>query len=138
MPLAASNLLFQGNEIQKDVLPHYEKEDDNHSNASGGTHDEDQKYWYQSTEEYNDVVVGPEIFSSIASATKIFWEKPLSEDKLKSKIESGKLPANCGFMKTKQCSTEVWVALGDRIHSQGCKLQEVQKLLAAPVSSSIV
>ena len=104
MPLAASNLLFQGNEIQKDVLPHYEKEDDNHSNASGGTHDEDQKYWYQSTEEYNDVVVGPEIFSSIASATKIFWEKPLSEDKLKSKIESGKLPANCGFMKTKRCN----------------------------------
>ena len=105
MPLAASNLLFQSNEIQKDVLPRCEKEDDNHSSASGSTHDEDQKYWRQSTEEYNDVVVvGPEISSSIASATKIFWEKPLSEDKLKSKIESGKLPANCGFMKTKRCN----------------------------------
>ena len=121
MSLAASNLFFQDN--------------DSHSSASGSTHDEDQKYWLQSTEEYDDVVeVGPEISSSMASATKVFWEKPLSEDRLKSKIESDKLPANCGFIKTKQCNIEVWVTLGDQVHSQDCKLQEVQKLLAASVS----
>ena len=111
------------------------KEDDNHSSASDSAHDEDQKHWFQSTEEYNDVVeVGPELSSSMASATKIFWEKSLNEGKLKSKIESGKLPANCGFVKTKRCNTEVWVILGDRIPSQDCKLQEIQKLLAASAS----
>ena len=78
LPLAASSLFFQGNEIQKDVHPSGEKEDENYSSASGSTHDEDRKYWLQSTEEYNDVVeVGPEVSPSMASATKIFCEKPL-------------------------------------------------------------
>ena len=137
MSVAASNLFFQGNEneIQKDIYPRSAKEDDNHSSASGSTHDEDQKYWLQSTEEYDDVKeVGPEVSSSMASVTKIFLDKPLSEDKLRSKVESGKLPENCRLMKTKRCNTEVWVTLGDRIRSQDCKLQEVQKLLAASAS----
>ena len=100
--------------IQKDVHPRSQKEDDNHFSASGSTHDEDRKYWLQSTEEYNDVVeVGPQVSPSMASATKIFWEKPLSADKLKSKIQSGKLPANCRFMKRKWCKL------------QDCKLQKV-------------
>ena len=51
-----------------------------------------------------------------------------------SKIEAGKLPANCGFIKTKWCNTQVWVTLVDRICSQDCKLQEVQKLLTALAS----
>ena len=74
LSLAASNLFFQSkDEIKKDAHPHSEKEDDNHSSASGSTYDEDQKCWLQSTEEYNDVVeVGPEV-SSMASATNIFW-----------------------------------------------------------------
>ena len=70
----------------------------------------------------------------MGSATTIFWKKSSSEDKLTSKIESAKLPANCGFMKTKRRNTEVWVTLGNRILSQDCKLQEVQKLLAASAS----
>ena len=78
--------------------------------------------------------VRPEVSSSMASATKIAWEKPLIEDKLKSKIESGKLPANCRFMKTKRCNTEAWVTLGDRVCSQDCKLEDVQKLLEASAS----
>ena len=47
LSLAVSNLFFQGNEneIQKDVYPRSAKEDDNHSNVSGSTHNEDQKYW---------------------------------------------------------------------------------------------
>ena len=52
----------------------------------------------------------------------------------KFEIESGKLPANCGFMKTKRCNTEVCVTVGNRIRSQDCKLQEVQKLLVASAS----
>ena len=83
MSLATSNLFFQGDEtkIQKVVYLRCAKEDDNHSSASGSTHDEDQKYWLQSTEEYNDVVeAGHEISFFMASATKIFWKKPLSED----------------------------------------------------------
>ena len=74
--LAASNFFFQGNEneVQKVVHPRSAKEYDNHSSASGSTHDEDQKYWFQSTEEYDDVVeVGPEVSSSMASARKIVW-----------------------------------------------------------------
>ena len=69
MSLAAPNLFFQGNEneIQKDVYPRGAKEDDNHSSASGSIHDEDQKYWLQSTEGYDDVVEdGSEISSSMA------------------------------------------------------------------------
>ena len=124
-------MFFQGTktEIQKVVYSHSAKEDDNHSSASGSTHDDDH---------VDDVVeVGPEISSSMASATKIFREKSLREDKLKSKIESGKLPANWGFTKTKQCTTEVWVTLGEWVRSQYCKLQEVQKLLAAPASQIV-
>ena len=70
----------------------------------------------------------------MASATKVFWRKLLSEDKLKSKIGSGKLPANYGFMKRERWNTEVWVTLGDQLRSQDCKLQKVEKLLAASVS----
>ena len=50
--------------------------------------------------------------SSMASATKIFWEKLSSEDKSKSKIESGNLTANYGFMETKRCNTKVWLRWG--------------------------
>ena len=126
-------------EIQKVVYSHSAKEDDNHSSASGSTHDEEKKYWLQSTEEYNDVMEDEsEILSSMASATKTFWAKPLSKGKLKSKIESGNLPANCGFMKTKSCNTVVWVTLGDQVRSQSCKLQEVQKLLAASASHIVL
>ena len=110
LSLAASNLFFQGNEteIQKVVYSHSAKKDDSHSSTSGSTNDEDQKYWLQSTEEYDGVgEVESEISPSMASATKIFWKRPLSEDKLKSKIESGNLPANCGFMKIKRCNTKV-------------------------------
>ena len=106
--LAASDLFFQGNEneIQKVVYSCSAKKDDTHSSASGSTHDEDQKYWLQCTEEYDCVVeVGPEVTSSMVSATKISWEKPVSEVKLEFKTESGKLPANCKFMKTKRCNT---------------------------------
>ena len=60
---------------------------------------------------------GPEV-SSTVWGTKIFWEKPLSADKLKSTIELGKLPANCRFMKTKCCNIKVWVTLEDQIRSQ--------------------
>ena len=54
LSLAASNLFFQGNEneIRKVVHSRSAKENHNHSSASGSTHDADQKYWFQSTEEY--------------------------------------------------------------------------------------
>ena len=46
LSLAASNLFFQSNEneIQKVVYARSAKENDNHSSASGSTHDEDKKY----------------------------------------------------------------------------------------------
>ena len=116
-----------------------EKEDGNRSSALGSTHNEGQKYWLQSTEEYNDVVEDrPKVSLSMASARKSFWENSVSADKLDSKIESGKLHANCGFMKTKGSYTEVWVTLGNQIRSQDCKLLEVQKLLAASASRIVV
>ena len=84
------------------VHPRSKKEDGNRSIALGSTHNEDQKYWLQSTEEYNDVVGDrPKVSLSMASARKSFWENSVSADKLNSKIVSGKLPANCGFMKQK-------------------------------------
>ena len=47
------------------------------------------------------------------------------------------LTANCGFMKTNRCNTGVWVTLEERIHSQDCKLQEVQKLLSVSDSHKV-
>ena len=62
MSLATSNIFSQGNEIQKDVHPCSEKKDGSHLSALASTHDEDHKYCLQSTEEYNDIVVGgPEV-----------------------------------------------------------------------------
>ena len=74
LSLAASNLFFQSNEILKDVHP-CRKKNDNHSSTTDSKYDEDQKYWHwlQSIEEYNNVVEdGPEVSSSMISATKIF------------------------------------------------------------------
>ena len=82
--VTASNLFFQGNEneIQKDVYARIVKKDYNHSSALGSTHNGDQNYWPQSKEKYDYVVeVGTEVSSSMASATKIFWEKLLNEGK---------------------------------------------------------
>ena len=118
LSLAVSNLFFLGNEVMK-----------------WSAKDEDKKYWLQSTEEYNDVVEdGPEVSPSMASTTKILWEKPFSADKLKSKTESGKLPTSCRFMKIKQCNTKVWVTLGKYIWSQDYKFQKVKMLLEASAS----
>lgn len=52
----------------------------------------------------------------MVSAIKIFLEKPLSAEKLKLKIDSGKLAPKYLFMKTKMFNTEVWVILEDRIN----------------------
>ena len=60
--------------------------------------EENQAYWQDSLGDYGDPdVYGSEISSSIASALKTFWEKPLKADSFKRKLEAGKLPSICTY-----------------------------------------
>ena len=99
-------------------------------------HNEDQSYWQDSTKPYEEEVVlfGPETQSYIASASKIFWEKPLKEKDVETKMELGQIPSNCTYLKTKLCNSEIYAILGDRLRNQDRKLQDIQKFHAASTS----
>ena len=71
----------------------------------------------------------------MVSVTKIFWEKPLSEEKLNSKIDSEKSPGNCGSLKQNVATLKS--GLGDQTCCQDCKKQKVQKLLTVSASHKV-
>ena len=89
---------------------------------------EDQTYWDSQVEDYNEAqVFGPEISSTIAGASKIFWQKELSEERLKKTMESAKMPSNCKFLAVKQVNREIWTSTSPDIRTRDYSLQEVQK-----------
>ena len=74
------------------------------------------------------------ISSSIASASKTFWEKPLKEDSFKRKLEAGKLPSNCTYLTTKLTNPEIFKNLPTFQRTVDSKIQDIQKVHAASVS----
>ena len=97
--------------------------------------EEDQAYWQDSLGDYGDPdVYESEISSSIASASKTFWEKPLKEDSFKRKFEAGKLPSNCTYLTTKFTNPEIFINLPTFQRTVDSKIQDIQKVHAASVS----
>ena len=89
---------------------------------------EEQVYWASQVEDYNDEQkFGPEVSSTIAGATKVFWQKELSEERFKKTLEAAKIPSNCSFLATKQVNKEIWTSTSPDIRSRDYTLQEVQK-----------
>ena len=68
---------------------------------------------------------------------KYFWEKPLKEEYLKSKLESAPVPANCQFLTPKKTNTEIWVTLPGSVRSHDCKLQDIQKIFTTSTILSL-
>ena len=65
--------------------------------------DDDQIYWGNQLEvcqEKQDF--GPEISSTIAGATKVFWQKKMSAERLTKTLDVSKVPNNCKFLAVKR------------------------------------
>lgn len=112
-----------------------------HSKAASETcHDQEQEYWQETLQDYGEnVVFGKEISSSIASASKIFWEKPMKEEVSKKKLEmeTAKIPANCTFLTTKRTNPEVWTAISGFHRTSDSKIQDIQTLFASSISLTL-
>ena len=97
--------------------------------------EEDQAYWQDSLGDYGDPdFYGSEISSSIASASKTSWEKPLKEDSFKRKLEAGKLASNCTYLTTKLTNPEIFKNVPTFPRTVDSKIQDIQKVHAASVS----
>lgn len=87
-----------------------------------------QNYWQDAVEEYESTsqASGPEVLSSIASASKIFWHRSLKQEILKKKLEDASTPSNCDFLLPKKVNTEIWTKMGPFNRTADFKLQEAQ------------
>ena len=91
--------------------------------------------WQDSLGDYGDPdVYGSEISSSVASASKTFWEKLLKEDSFKRKLEAGKLPSNCTYLTTKLTNPEIFKNLPTFQRTVDSKIQDIQKVHVVSVS----
>ena len=77
---------------------------------------------------------GKEVSSSVAGATKVFWQKPLLEDILKEKISNAVTPANCNYLIPKRVNTEVWSTMPSYARTADSTMQEIQRVHAAAVT----
>ena len=95
----------------------------------GDVSEPSQKYWEEATAEYESInqASGPEVSSSIASAAKIFWHRPLKHEALQKKIEESEIPSNCGYLIPKRVNPEIWTKMGVFNRSTDSKLQEAQR-----------
>ena len=98
-----------------------DQDDQYQSRSSGSARDNhpnkvlepDLRYWQNINKDYIDdpVDFGDKVSSSIASATKIFWEKSLSNTSFKHKMELGKIPSNCQLLQPKRTNVEIWLVI---------------------------
>ena len=97
------------------------------SKSAAKSLDADQSYWESQVTEYEEnLVFGPEISSSLAGASKIFWTKSLSDEKTKKVMESSKIPNNCQFMAVKLVNKEIWTVTASDIRTKDWALQKIQ------------
>ena len=101
--------------------------------------DKDQEYWHTTTHEYEEenIANGEEISSSIASASKIFWHKPLKQEALKVKLGNAAIPSNCKFLLPKRTNKEVWSNMPTYARGTDIKLQETHKCYSASVTMTL-
>ena len=78
--------------------------------------------------------LGDEVSLSIASATKIFWEKSLSSTNFEDKMGPGKIPSNCQFLQPKRTNVETWSVIPPSSRSRDRGNQDTQIIIAASTS----
>ena len=96
--------------------------------------EESQEFWHlAATQGYEDrsKASGQEVSSSLASAARVFWQKPIVPEVLRDKMDKAALPANCSFLVPKRTNSEIWTNLPSYVRSNDVKLQEIQKTHAA-------
>ena len=95
----------------------------------GKTLEKDQEYWESQLSNYQlDQKLGPE-------ASKVFWQKSINEDHLKTILTSSQVPANCGFLQVQQVNKEIWSSTSGDVRTRDYGLQNVQKTHGAMVSN---
>ena len=101
--LQASNLFCQRVDrhgSQRKASPDDQPKEDDRTHVS--SENLDQGYWISSVDQ---------VSSPIASAIKMFWQKPIKPDDLKAKLEQAKIPANCFFLNSKRFNSSVWTVI---------------------------
>ena len=102
--------------------------------------EKDQEYWHDATTndyEEENTANGEEITSSIASASKVFWYKPLKQESLKMKLTKAATPVNCKFLLPKRTNKEIWSNMPTYARSTDVKLQKIQKCHSASVTMTL-
>ena len=77
---------------------------------------------------------GTEVSSPIASVTKIFWEKSLSNTSFEHKMGLGKIPSNFQFLQPKRTNVEIWSVILPSSRSRDRGTQDIQIVTAASAS----
>ncbi len=95
------------------------------------------KYWAEQAEDGFEInqELGPEINSSIAGATKVFFRKRLNEEKSNKLLESSKIPGNCEFLKVLRANKEIWVNAPATVRTHDITLQKLQNLHGVTTSN---
>ena len=139
--LVGSNVWFNSVRDQSSIKPSTarsastteSKENKKPGKEEEDVHEPSQVYWQDTTIDYEtNQATGAEIAeSSIASAAKIIWHRPLKETVLTQRLEAAKTPANCPFLLPKKVNTEIWSKMGTFNRTSDCKLQDALKFHAA-------
>lgn len=144
---ASSSRASSGSNVPKGTQPALAMDNDKISvNASNAwiepeptpVLDEEQEYWQDTVNEYTQQEeYGPEISSPIATASKTFWQKPLTEEKSANKLKNNLTPENCKYLVPKRVNKEVWGNVTSSQRTNDMKLQKVQKIAAASLTSML-
>lgn len=69
----------------------------------------EENYWDDIPEVYQEKTeFGPECLSSLSSAVKLMFTRPIPADKLSQLLDEAKIPANCQFMAVKKVNVPIW------------------------------
>ena len=98
-----------------------------------------QEYWAKDTEHYKPPSdFAPEISSAVASASKVFWEKKLSEKRVERVNVVGKTPSNCSFLdRGLKVNEGIWCIATKENRDVDRNLQKVQ-LLHTKTTSALI
>lgn len=100
--------------------------------------DADQAYWEAQVEDYEqETTLGPEVASMVASSMKVYWQKPIKEEKLKVVLGDAKIPSNCSFMTPKKVNKEIWSLGAPFTRSRDHSMQLLQETHATATSALI-
>ena len=107
-------------------------------NVPPTTIDAEQAYWEAQVEDYEqETTFGPEVASMVSSSMKVYWQKPIKEEKLKMVLGDAKIPSNCSFMTPKRVNKEIWSLGAPFTRSRDNSMQLLQETHATATSALI-